>query len=62
MQRAVTIAIRISCFTCGAGVARSDSAEAFVQDDVKIVPPIVRFGYDRTTGLQEVKVYNDGGT
>jgi len=34
----------------------------FVQNDIRIVPPVTQEGYDGTSGIGKLTVFNDGGT
>jgi len=39
-----------------------NTTSPFVQNDIRIVPPVAQQGYDSTTGIEKIKVINDGGT
>src|ERR1051325_9278627 len=33
-----------------------------VRNDIRIVPPVTQEGYNSTTGVEKIAVFNDGGT
>ena len=35
---------------------------AFVQNDIRIVPPVIQEGYDKETKVSTLSMFNDGGT
>src|SRR5262245_10386592 len=56
MRALLAIAVLALCVGC------AHTRGAFVQDGIKIVPPVIEEGHDTGTQTFSVSLFNDGGT
>jgi hypothetical protein len=56
MKKLITCLVCLACASCAPG------PKAFIQGDIRIVPPVIQEGYDKDTGEYTIMHFNDGGT
>jgi len=56
MKKLIICLVCLACASCVSG------PKAFIQGDIRIVPPIIQEGYNKDTGVYTITYFNDGGT